>query len=209
MAKIQERERGKAAGMAARKEAAGGQPAGRSEGWPNQAAGDERYHPCPAGRHWGPRGAAGILPWTMTPDGRTWVLLSHRSPHVQAGGTWSTFGGAIDDGETPWHAAIRETSEEIEGIDVRSGVVAAELKVPCEQGCGWSYTTFAVRVPNTGTDYLPSARVAPGRSAWETAGLAWMPADEVAAHSGLHPGLRTAWPALHRAICGSRPANRP
>jgi 8-oxo-dGTP pyrophosphatase MutT (NUDIX family) len=190
-------------------EAADGQPAGRSEGWPEQAAGDERYHPCPAGRHWGPRGAAGILPWTVTPDGRTWVLLSHRSPHVQAGGTWSTFGGAIDDGETPWHAAIRETSEEIEGIDVRSDDVAAELKVPCEQGCGWSYTTFAVRIWNTGTDYLPSARVAPGRSAWETAGLAWMPADEVAAHSGLHPGLSTAWPELHRAIRGSRPPNRP
>jgi 8-oxo-dGTP pyrophosphatase MutT (NUDIX family) len=140
----------------------------------------------------------------VTPDGQSWVLLSHRSPHVQAGGTWSTFGGAIDDGETPWHAAIRETSEEIEGIDVRFGLVAAELEVPCEQGCGWSYTTFAVRVRNTGADYLPGARVAPGRSAWETAGLAWVPADRVAAHSGLHPGLRAAWPALHRVICGSR-----
>jgi len=51
------------------------------------------------------------------------VLLSHRSPHVQASGTWSTFGGAIDDGETPWHAAVRETSEELDGIDVRAGAV--------------------------------------------------------------------------------------
>ncbi len=201
--KIQKRVRGQRQGMGVEKEAAGGQPAGRSEGWAGQAARDERYHPCPAGRHWGPRGAAGILPWTVTSDGRTWVLLSHRSPHVQAGGTWSTFGGAIDDGETPWHAAIRETCEEIEGIDVRCGIVAAELEVACEQGCGWSYTTFAVRVRDTRADYLPVARVAPGRSAWETAGLAWVPADRVAAHSGLHPGLRAAWPTLHRVICGS------
>ena len=48
---------------------------------------DERFCPCPAGRHWGPRGAAGILPYAVAPDGRAWVLLSHRSPHVQRGGT--------------------------------------------------------------------------------------------------------------------------
>jgi len=157
---------------------------------------DGRFHPCPGGRHWGPRGAAGILPWAVTPDGRAWVLLSHRSPHVQAGGTWSTFGGAIDAGETPWHAAVRETGEEIEGIDIRPETVPAGLEVPCEHGCGWSYTTFAVQVPGTGAGELPQARITPGHAAWETAGLAWVPTDQVAAHAGLHPGLRAAWPAL-------------
>ena len=93
----------------------------------------------------------------------------------QAGGTWSTFGGAIDGGETPWHAAVRETSEEIDGIDVRLGVVAAELEVPCDHGCGWTYTTFAVRIQNTQASYLPTAQVASGHAAWETAGLAWVP----------------------------------
>lgn len=68
---------------------------------------DERFCPCPAGRHWGPRGAAGILPYAVTRDGRAWVLLSHRSPHVQRGGTWSTFGGALDAGESAWRAAVR------------------------------------------------------------------------------------------------------
>lgn len=158
------------------------------------------YHPCPAGRHWGPRGAAGILPWTLTPDGRTWALLSHRSPHVQAGGTWSVFGGAIDDGETPWDAAVRETSEEIEGIDVRRGVVTAELEVPCDHGCGWTYTTFAARIQSTEPGGLPHVRVASGPAAWETAGLAWVPAGQVSAYPGLHPGLRAASQALHRAI---------
>jgi 8-oxo-dGTP diphosphatase len=161
---------------------------------------EARYHPCPGGRHWGPRGAAGILPWAVTPDGRAWVLLSHRSPHVQAGGTWSTFGGAIDAGETPWHAAIRETGEEIEGIDVQSDAAAPSHQAPCRHGCGWSYTTFTVQVRDPGTGDLPQARVTSGHAAWETAGLAWVPADEVAAHPGLHPGLRAAWPALHRLI---------
>ena len=64
-------------------------------------------------------------------------------------------------------------------------------------------TTFAVRVGTNGAGDLPPARVAPGRSAWETAGLAWVPADRAAAHPGLHPGLRAAWPTLRCAICGS------
>ena len=33
--------------------------------------------------------------------------------------TWLTFGGVIDAGETPWHAALRETSQEI-GFTVTS-----------------------------------------------------------------------------------------
>lgn len=188
--------------MDASREAGYGPPAAQSAGGQGKPAGDERYHPCPGGRHWGPRGAAGLLPWAETPDGRTWVLLSHRSPHVQAGGTWSTFGGAIDAGETPWHAALRETGEEIEGIDVSPDALAARLEAPCEHGCGWSYTTFAVRVRDTGPGDLPRVRVATGRAAWETAGLAWVPADRVAAHPGLHPGLRAAWPELRRLIRG-------
>jgi 8-oxo-dGTP diphosphatase len=165
---------------------------------PRQPAGDDHYHPCPAGRHWGPRGAAGILPWTVTPDGRTWVLLSHRSPNVQAGGTWSTFGGAIDEGETPWETAVRETSEEIRGIDIRMGDVTAELRAPCPHGCGWSYTTFTVRV-EPGEGYLPRVSIALA-SAWETDAVRWVPVGRIAACRSLHPGLQVAWPALRQAI---------
>ena len=86
---------------------------------------DERFCPCPAGRHWGPRGAAGILPCAVAHDGGVWVLLSHRSPHVQRGGTWSTFGGAIDAGESAWRAAVRETCEEIRGC---SRIVCPKLR---------------------------------------------------------------------------------
>ena len=185
------------------RDSAGSQPAGGSEGPTRQLAWAERYHPCTAGPgpHWGPNGAAGVLPFAVTSDGRTWVLLSHRSPYVQSGDTWSTFGGAIDGSETPWRAAVRETREEIDGIDVRSGDMVAELKAPCQHACGWSYTTFVVRIPLTETGGLPEARVASGHAAWETAGLAWVPADEVTTNPDLHPGLRSAWPALQDAIC--------
>jgi hypothetical protein len=36
--------------------------------------------------------------------------------------------------------------------------------------------------------------------AQEAAGLAWVPADRVAEHDDLHPGLRAAWPTLRKAI---------
>ena len=86
------------------------------------------YRPCvvPQRSHWGPRGAAGILPVTVTADGRAWVLLSHRSPHVQAGDSWSCLGAAVDAGETPWQAAIRETGEEIRGISADPAGIAGE-----------------------------------------------------------------------------------
>jgi 8-oxo-dGTP pyrophosphatase MutT (NUDIX family) len=106
---------------------------------------------------------------------------------------------AIDDGETAWQAAVRETAEEIRGINVGGGTVTAELEAACPRGCGWTYTTFAVRVEPAGED-LPRVRVAHGHAAWETAGLAWVPADRVAEHDDLHPGLRAAWRTLSKAI---------
>ena len=150
-----------------------------------QNAADERFWPCPAGRHWGPRGAAGILPYAVARDGQACVLLSHRSPHVQRGGTWSTFGGPIDVGESAWRAMVRETCEELRGItpDRHCGK------------CVWS---------------LPRARVARGHAAWETAGLAWVPVSQVrGADRDLHPSFTDAWPTLHEAISGPRFAKSP
>ena len=89
--------------------------------------------------------------------------------------------------------------EEIRGVDVGGGTVTAELEAACPHECGWTYTTFAVRIEPAG-EYLPHVRVARGRSAWETAGLAWVPADRVDGHDDLHPDLRAAWPALSEAI---------
>jgi len=153
-----------------------------------------RYHDCPAGRHWGPRGAAGVLAWTQA-NGRVYVLLALRSHEVQHGGTWSTIGGAIDAGESPWQAAARELREEVEGIHPADGLITASWTEPCPAGCGWAYSTFMLQVPA-----LVPVRVRPGRSSWETVTVAWVPLDRVAARRRLHPGLQAAWPRLARFI---------
>ena len=75
------------------------------------------------------------------------------------------------------------------------------------QGCGWTYTTFVVRVPLRSSGSLPRARVARGHAAWETAGLAWVPVSQVQGadrdlHPNLHPSFADAWPTLHEAIAG-------
>jgi len=158
---------------------------------------DERFHPCPAGRHWGPRGAAGILPFAVR-HGRAWVLLSRRSPHVQHGGTWSCSGGAADAGETPWQAAVREASEEISGIDVDLAGIVGQHVWECPAQCGWSYTTFLVAV-SLRAGRLPRVRVAAGAHAWETDELAWVPASRVHVRD-LHPAFASAWPALRERV---------
>jgi 8-oxo-dGTP diphosphatase len=159
----------------------------------------------PGGAPLGPRGAAGILPYAVARDGQAWVLLSHRSPHIQRGGTWSTFGGAIDAGETAWRAAVRETCEEIRGITPDQAGITGECVWECPQGCGWRYTTFVVRVPLHSSGSLPRARVARGHAAWETTGLAWVPVSQVdGADRDLHPSFADAWPMLHEAIEGPR-----
>jgi 8-oxo-dGTP diphosphatase len=160
------------------------------------------HRPCvvPQRSHWGPRGAAGILPFTVTADGRGWVLLSHRSPHVQAGDSWSCFGGAVDEGETPWQAAGREIGEEILGISADPAGILGEYTWECPERCGWSYRTYVVRVPPDSSGGLPPVRVAAGAHAWETSELAWVPIEEVTAGRQLHPAFADAWPALRERI---------
>src|ERR1700760_4095649 len=95
---------------------------------------------CPVhGRHWGVSGAAGLLPFAVTSSGVR-VLLALRSEGTHQGGTWSTIGGAIDNEETPWEAALREASEEVPGLDL-AGALAADSH---EYGCvsGWAYPRF-------------------------------------------------------------------
>jgi 8-oxo-dGTP diphosphatase len=160
------------------------------------------YRPCVVRHrsHWGPRAAAGILPFAVTADGRAWVLLSHRSPPVQAGDSWSCFGGAVDQGETPWQAAVGETGEEIRGISEDPAGILGEHIWQCPERCGWSYRTYVVRVRPHPGGRLPHAWVAAGAHAWETSELARMPAGQVTAGRQLHPAFADAWPALGERI---------
>jgi 8-oxo-dGTP diphosphatase len=159
------------------------------------------YRPCIVRQrsHWGPRGAAGVLPFAVARDGRVWVLLSHRSPWVQTGDTWSCFGGAVDEDETAWQAAKREMREEIRGISADHADIVGEHVWECPEGCGWSYRTYLVRVPLHASGRLPRARVAAGAHAWETSELAWVPVSKVHALD-LHPAFADAWPLLRDAI---------
>lgn len=167
---------------------------------------DRHYAQCVPGqhRHWGPDGAAGALAWTVGRDGRRYVLLAKRSAHVQQGNTWAFPGGAVDRGETPLSAAVRELHEEVTGVAVAG--LTDRLQAPCPHGCGWAYTTIVVkagrdaehdshgRLPN-----VPRVAVAAGESAWETDVVAWIPLEYVDSLP-LHPAFAVAWPELRAMV---------
>jgi dual specificity phosphatase 3 len=129
--------------------------------------------------HWDPHqaGAAGLL---VVDQGR--VLLQLRAQGVHEGGTWSCPGGARLKDETPKDAALRECAEET-GIDPNAVKIVATYTDLCE--CGWNYTTLIANL--IGTVDL--------RGNWESDRLEWVLLKDVDALD-LHPGLRSAWPAL-------------
>ncbi len=61
---------------------------------------------------WGVYGAAGVVFVWRGPNGPE-VMLQRRSMMAHEGGTWSCAGGALDQGETPVIAALREAAEEV------------------------------------------------------------------------------------------------
>jgi len=154
------------------------------------------YWACPATRHWGPRGGAGIVPFTVI-EGQPLVLLSHRGSFVEEPGTWSSFGGAIDrEDKSPFAGAVREMFEEVDGLPAKGQVVHA-IKHPCH-ACGWTYHTFVIRVDDDPGKLL-RAKVRKGPSAWETQGVAWVPVWLVSYYD-LHPGFAKSWPEVRAAI---------
>lgn len=154
---------------------------------------DRGYCFCPgeARHHWGPDGAAGLLPWTIR-RGELHIALAERSGAVQGGRCHSTPGGAIEPGETPLEAALREAHEELTGLDhVKAG---DPYIAPCEAGCSWSYTTYPAEVKSDG-EHLPKLAVRKGPHAWETRAVRWFRMGELPAGE-LHPGLDAALPEL-------------
>jgi 8-oxo-dGTP pyrophosphatase MutT (NUDIX family) len=149
------------------------------------------YKGCVAGakRHWGPDGAAGVVPFAVH-LGVPFVLLGQRSKNVQNAGTWGGFGGAIDPGDgDAWAAAQRECWEE---AHVRVERWVYETFSECK--CGWKYTTFLAEVP-AGT--MP--KLVGFSAAWETATMSWVKLEDVEGYD-LHPGMRESWPELRAEI---------
>ena len=104
------------------------------------------------------------------------------------GGTWSCAGGAADEGETPYEAAMREASEEVGPAPDGCVLVGEYVFAPARD---WSYTTVVVEVPER---FGASIN-------FETDDVAWLPLDEVD-ELQKHPGFAVAWPHL-RAIVES------
>ena len=145
---------------------------------------------------WGRFGAAGMVfvvrPGAMSvpdpgsvPPSST-VCLQLRSRFAHEGGTWSCPGGALDEGETPFEGAWRESGEEI-GIPPEPWRLLGEHVF--EPATDWRYTTSVVEV----------ARPFGSSLNFETDEVAWVPLGEVD-RLPLHPGFAAAWPHLHAII---------
>ncbi|MCW2944409.1 MAG: hypothetical protein JWR24_1126 [Actinoallomurus sp.] len=140
---------------------------------------------CDAGhRHWGRHGAAGLLLYHM--DSEPYVLLQKRSRLSIGGGTWGLLGGARHSHEDAVEAALREAAEE---STLDPSLVRVHWLVSEKHG-GWAYDTVIGSVPE---------RVEVRPRSFETAGVAWVPAGEVAGKK-LFPPFAKAWPRLRRSL---------
>ena len=141
---------------------------------------------CSDGRtRWGRFGAAGVV-FVFHGEVGPEVLLQLRSAMAHEGGTWSCPGGAIDKGETPFEAALRESAEEV-GDPPHGWVhLGDHVFVPADD---WTYTTAVVEV---------TARF--GKSLnFETTDVRWVPVPSVD-HLPLHGGFATSWPDVRRIV---------
>lgn len=148
----------------------------------------EGYTYLPNGqRLWGRYGAAGVLfRWKNEDDGQTYFYLQHRSADVQAGDTWSTPGGALDEKETPEQGAAREVEEELGFLPEGATVVGEFVHKPSRRR-DWKYTTVVVDVPEP---FWRDEDLDEDEFSWEAAGDGWFTLDELP-DLPLHPGFET------------------
>ena len=117
---------------------------------------------------WGKR-AAGVI-FLAKSTGR--FMLAHRSSKVLEPDTWGTWGGAIDQAETPVRACLREIKEE-------TGYTGRVKLFPLyvfKHGSGFTYYNFLAVVPS---EFTPVFN-------WETQGSDWVPFKKWP--HPLHPG---------------------
>jgi 8-oxo-dGTP diphosphatase len=141
---------------------------------------------------WGVFGAAGVVFVVFPPGEAPLVMLQQRSAMAHEGGTWSCAGGAIDEGETPFEAALREAGEEVGEIPAHHRVLGEYVFAPATD---WTYTTVVLEVP----------QMFGASMNFETDAVAWVPVHAVD-HRPLHAGFAAAWPHL-RAVVEARIAD--
>ena len=130
--------------------------------------------------------------------------MQHRAAWSHEGGTWAVPGGALDVGESPLHAALREAGEE-------AAVAAASVRPrhawTIDHGT-WAYTTLVTEAVGP---------INPQRLDGESQELRWVRVGDVTSlrlHSGFSAGWRHVEPLLRRHevvvvdaanVVGSRP----
>jgi len=137
----------------------------------------EHEHAMAETGFWGRR-AAGCIMFSQE-TGR--ILLAHRSEAVLEPGTWGTWGGAVDQGETPMDAAYREAREEC-GLPAECILEMIPTFVFRHES-GFEYHNHIAVV---GQEFAPQL-------SWETQGSLWITLDELHRNlppEDLHPGLR-------------------
>jgi 8-oxo-dGTP pyrophosphatase MutT (NUDIX family)/GNAT superfamily N-acetyltransferase len=122
---------------------------------------------------WGNAGA-GVLPISSS-TGR--ILIGLRSRHVNEPGTWGLFGGAIDSGEQPEHAARREMQEE---LGCCTNLKLHKAFVFTSPGGGFRFSNFVGVVD---AEFVPKLD-------WETETTKWVTFDELKRHPKMHFGLK-------------------
>jgi 8-oxo-dGTP pyrophosphatase MutT (NUDIX family) len=135
---------------------------------------------------WGVFGAAGVVFVLRRDEGVPLVMLQMRSAFAHEGGTWSCAGGAMDEGETPHVAALREATEEVGRIPEPNRLIGEYVFAPATD---WQYTTVVVEVDEP---FGASMN-------FETDDVDWVPVDEVDQRP-LHGGFAAAWPHLRQII---------
>ena len=135
---------------------------------------------------WGVFGAAGVVFVLFDDAGSPLVMLQQRSAMAHEGGTWSCAGGAIDEGETPFEAALREAAEEVGDIPDDHRLLGEYVFAPADD---WTYTTVVLEVHQS---FGASMN-------FETDAVAWVPLDQVMSRP-LHAGFKAAWPHLRQII---------
>lgn len=152
---------------------------------------------------WGRYGAAGLLLLAEPDAAGVEVLMQHRAPWTNAGGTWALPGGARDSHETTAEAALREAVEECSldpGLidvlheEVTAGPFPADPEQPDLAG-DWTYTTVIARTSH-GRRLLTHANE-------ESLELRWMPLDEIDSLP-LMPAFQKSLPGLREIIAGLR-----
>lgn len=122
---------------------------------------------------WGRQGAGALVMAKTT--GR--LLLPYRSLYVLQPHTWGVWGGAIDQGENPKDAVMREMHEEVgyKGADIQ----LIPLYIFEDQKTGFKYHNFLAVVPD---EFRPELN-------WETDNYKWVEFGHWPAP--LHFGLET------------------